>query len=93
MKKKVTLEDLAAMTERGFEDLRAHMATKEELSGVKEELRETREVLARAIEDLATKLSSYVALIREEYNRLSGRIHELEERVSLLESGRRRRPA
>lgn len=91
--KKMTLEDLAAMTQQGFADLQEHVATKEDIESLatKDELRETREVLSRAIEDLALKLAAYAATVREDYERLNGRLMELEERVRFLESGRKRR--
>lgn len=57
-KRKITLDDLASMTERGFEDIKANMATKHELF-------ETREVLARAIKDLEGRFVAYAGKTRE----------------------------
>ena len=84
MKKNVSLESLARMVQEGFTNIESRMATKDDL-------KETREVLARAIEDLTTKLSAYLSSTREDYVRLAGRLAELEERLADLETGRRHR--
>jgi polyhydroxyalkanoate synthesis regulator phasin len=89
MKKKLSIDDLAQMVQRGF----ASVATKGDIQAVRDEIKETREVLAQAIDDLTTKLVAYAASTREDYVRLQGRLHELEERVSELEGSRRQRRA
>ena len=91
MIKKVTLEKLAGMVERGFEevrveikDVRTHMVTKEEL-------RETREVLARAIKDLDLRLVAWVGHTQEEVDGLKNWMEGIEARVSTLEGTRHRK--
>ncbi len=87
MKKKLTLEDLAVMVQRGFEET----ATKEDARALDRKIDETRDVLAKAIADLETKLSAYMTTVREDYVRLQGRVAALEEQIAELQGRRHRR--
>jgi hypothetical protein len=107
-KKGITDEDLArglaalttsvaALTEEvreGFGDVAEMMKeVGDRFDRVDREIRETREVLAHAVEDLAGKLAAYAETHRADYTRLQGRLEELEERVAAIESGKRARRA
>lgn len=59
-KKPMTLEYLAGMVQRGFNGIEDRMATKEDFRLLDRKIDETREVLAKAIADLETKLSAYM---------------------------------
>ena len=87
MKKKLTLEDLAVMVQRGFEET----ATKEDARALDRKIDATRDVLAKAIADLETKLSAYMTTVREDYVRLQGRVAALEEQIAELQGRRHRR--
>lgn len=105
----MTLDTLAGMVQRGFTgvreeftsvreeiaDIRSTMATKEDLEGfaTKADLVETREVLARAIKDLETKLFAYVGSNREEFERLKTWMEDIDERLSALEGRRHKKAA
>lgn len=93
MKKKVTLqslastlEDLAGMTQRGFEEIKDTMKG----MATKAELMETREVLSQKIEDLDLHFSASNSHVREKVDRHDTRIENLEERVDKLETKKSR---
>ena len=80
------IDDLAGMVQKGFEgvqnqfdDIRGQMATKEEL-------RETREVLARAIKDLESHLAASMSYNREQIDQLRNWMENIETRVAELEA-------
>ena len=56
MAKKMTIENLAGMVQGGFQDVGDQVADIRNTMATKEELRETREVLAQAIKDLDSRL-------------------------------------
>ena len=89
MKKKIALEDLAAMVQRGFDGT----ASKDDLRSMatKDDLRELETRVMQAIEELTTKLSAYMTTVREDYVRLQGRVVALEEQVAELQGRRHRR--
>ena len=85
MTKKITIENLARMVQEGFDgdqgqlnDIRDKMVTKEELM-------ETREVLARAIKDMEVHFSASLSHTREEIDHLKSWMEGIEARVSELE--------
>ncbi len=93
MKKKLTLEDLAVMVQKGFEESEENRSDMETRLLAKDDeldrkIDETRAVLAKAIADLETKLSAYMSVVREDYQRIQGRVAALEEQVAELQ-GRR----
>lgn len=84
MAKKITIETLAGMVQKGFADIQSRMATKEDLQ-------ETREILAQAIKDLEMRMSAYASFNREEINRLKTWMEGIEARISALETSRGQR--
>ena len=58
MSKKITIETLAGMVQKGFEQTASKADLKNEIYSVREEIRETREVLAKAIKDLEIHFSA-----------------------------------
>ncbi len=96
MTKKVTLESLAGMVQRGFSETATkkdleQLATKEELSAVKEDVLETRAVLARAIKDLEGRFVATTAQTREEVDRLRTWIEDIDAQIAALEGKRHRK--
>lgn len=94
MAKKATLESLAGMVQRGFEDLGSRMATKEDLKALatKEELNALKEEL---LEKLASKddLKVFGALWVQELAKLQDEVATLRVRVEILEGKRHRKIA
>lgn len=87
-RKKTTLEELAAMTARGFSEIQSAMATKTDLKEVREHLEQIEErfgVLATR-EDLRALAASWAA----EVLRLTETVKNLEARVAALEGKGRR---
>jgi len=82
MAKKVTIETLAIMVQGGFQDVQNKLDT----LATKEELYETREILARAIKELDARFSAYMSFNREEIDRLKSWMENVEARISALET-------
>jgi len=78
---KLTLEALAAMTQRQFADFEKKVASKDEL-------RESTASILRAIEGIELKVSAYASRWTEDFDRLHGWMKELDGRVKLLEKRR-----
>ena len=96
-KKKITLEDLAGMTQRGFIEVHTEInglrtevrqeidGVKQEVAGVKREVREMKENFS----ELFTKLDRFIALYEkqeQELLSLATQMSRLEERVARLET-------
>ena len=78
------IDNLAMMVQQGFDDIQSKMATKEELL-------ETREILAGAIKDLEIRMSANLSFNREEVDRLKSWMEGIEARVTSLESRQSRK--
>ena len=85
MTKKITIETLAIMVQKGFEEVVTKKDLKEGLSVIRDELHETREVLAKAIKDLEIHFSASLSHTREEIDHLRNWMEGIEARVSELE--------
>ena len=96
MAKKITIESLVSMVQRGFEETAKKNelgVVRDEVRAVRKELLETRELLAQAIKDLELRFVATTSHNREEVDRLRSWMEGIEERVSELERGGRRRRA
>ena len=70
----MTIEELASFSQRELESIRNEMATRGEL-------RIMERTILRAIEGVGSHLSSYASRWNSEFDRLSERVGELENRV------------
>ena len=103
MTKKITIETLADMVQKGFTESDARTdkkidglarmvqegfkqtASKNDINLVREELHETREILAKAIKDLEVHFSASLSHAREEIDHLRNWMEGIEARVASLE--------
>ena len=74
----MTIDELAVAAQEEFQAIRSEMATKEEL-------KETKTEILRAIEALDIHLSAFASRSNEDVAGLNGSVHELDGRVRLLE--------
>lgn len=74
----MTIDDLAAATQQEFQAIRSEMATKEEL-------KETKTEILRAIEGVDMHLSAYASRSSEDIAKLQESVQELDGRVRVLE--------
>ncbi|MCX6731713.1 MAG: hypothetical protein NTX55_01870 [Candidatus Parcubacteria bacterium] len=93
-KKKMTIDNLAAMTQRGFTDIKTQMATKEDLKklATKEELNKLRVEMKEgfsgvfsAIENLDVRISSYATEWNKRFDELHEWVEHIEDRLKSLE--------
>lgn len=69
----MTIDELAAISQREFEGIRNDMATREELKA-------TEDNILRAIERLGDKISVYASRWNNEFERMADNIHNIESR-------------
>ena len=74
----MTIDDLAAAAEQEFHAIRSEMATKDEL-------KETKTEILRAIENLDVHLSAYASRSNDDVSNLHDSVRELDGRIRLLE--------
>ena len=74
----MTIDDMAAAMQQEFQAIRSEMATKEEL-------KETRTEILRAIEGIDVHLSAYASRSNEDIAKLQESVQELDGRVRMLE--------
>lgn len=74
----MTMEELAAISRREYEDIRNEMATQEELKA-------TEGNILRAIEGIGQQLSLYASRWNGEFENLADSVEAIEHRVSRLE--------
>jgi predicted RecB family endonuclease len=74
----MTIDDLAIATQQEFQAIRSEMATKEEL-------KETKTEILRAVEALDVHLSAYASRSSEDIAKLQESVQELDGRVRVLE--------
>lgn len=96
MAKKITLEILAQMVQRGFEEIRGEMATKNDIAMIREEMitkedlklfrLETKEDLEYLKRELTTEISRSAAHTSKEMSRLRDWIKDIDERLMDLEA-------
>lgn len=91
MAKKITIENLAGMMQKGFEGVQGQIEDVQQRMVTKEELHETREVLAQAIKDLEMRFSAYFSFNKEEIDRLKSWMEGIEARISSLETNKSQR--
>lgn len=98
MVKKITIENLAAMVKRGFDNIEARMATKDDLNqmATKDDLKALREEMATKVEmedgfrgvhrriDLLVEDLSDLPDMREELMDLGKRMNRVERKVGLV---------
>lgn len=70
----MTIEELASFSQRELESMRDEMATRAEM-------RNMEGTILRAIEGLGQQLASYASRWNGEFERLSDRVHGLENRI------------
>jgi hypothetical protein len=75
----MTIEELAAASQREYENIRNDMATREEL-------KVTENSILNAIEHLGTQLSNYASRWNGEFERLADNVRDLESRIRTRES-------
>jgi len=81
--KKVTIDDLAAMVQRGFEGISGEMATKKELMLTKTELRQEISALRTEMNDGFNHLTTILMAVHENrLDRLEGRVGRLETKLA-----------
>lgn len=73
----MTIDELAASTQREFSVIRSEMATKDDIGAV-----------LRAIEGIDMKVSAYASRWTEDFSKLHDWVQELDSRVKLLEKSR-----
>lgn len=92
MPKKITIDELAAMTQRGFRDLEKRMATKDDLKQfatkeavrlLNENMREEFTAIRREIQEGTRAILAAIETV--EYTKLRIRLDMLEERVEKVE--------
>ena len=87
--KKVTIEDLAVMVKKGFDEIRSEMGTKKDLNELRVELKcdikELGEQLNHRMEGVELKISSYASSWEREHSQLHDWVTELDKRVNKLE--------
>lgn len=81
----MTIDDLAAMTQRGFTDIKIHMTTKDELNKLRAEMREGFSFLNQAIENLDVRISSYSTEWNHRFDELHDWVEQIEDRLKALE--------
>lgn len=69
----MTLDDLAAMVARGFEDITSRMATKDDIAQVRKEMAEMKSELKTEIEGLRNSVNNYLHISDERYLELKHR--------------------
>jgi hypothetical protein len=79
MPKKMTIEELAGMTKRGFNDLQRNLASKDDVHDI-----------LRAIDGLELKISSYASGWTRDFKKLHEWMKEHEERLTALENVKNR---
>jgi len=82
----MTIDDLAAASQQEFLAIRHDMATKEELKDAKGEI-------LRAIDKIDVHLSAYASRWSEDFARLHDWVQELDERLKFLEKTQERKTA
>ena len=85
MRKKITLEDLASMTQRGFAEVLEKTASKQDLARLEKRVVNIEERMATK-EDLRALAGSWA----QEVFRLEDQVKGLQKRVAVLEGKRRR---
>ena len=70
----MTIEELAAFSQRELESIRDEMATRAEV-------RSMEGTILRAVEGVGQQLASYASRLSGEFERLSDRVHGLENRI------------
>ena len=84
-KKKFTLDDLGAMSQREFADIKTRMATKKELAELRKEMHEGFSFLNQAIENLDVRISSYATEWNKRFDELHEWVEHIEDRLKSLE--------
>lgn len=74
----MTIDDFAVAAQQEFDTIRSEMATKEEL-------KETRTEILRAIEGIDVHLSAYMSRGNDDFAKLHDWVKELDSRVKFLE--------
>jgi hypothetical protein len=70
----MTIDELAAVSQREFESIRNEMATREEL-------KTTEDNIIRAIERLEDRVSVYASRWNNDFERMADSIHNMESRI------------
>lgn len=70
----MTIEELAAVSQREFESIRNEMATREELKAAEDNI-------LRAIEHLGVRLSVYASRWNDEFELLADDVRNIESRI------------
>jgi len=73
----MTIDELAAISQHEFQNLRREMATKEDL-------RESQSTILRAIETLDLHLANYASRWDEDFERLDKCVQDLDHRMALF---------
>ena len=88
MVKKITIENLAAMVKRGFDNIEAQMATKDNLQEIREEMETKMDDGFRGVHrriDLLVEDLSDLPDMREELTDLGKRMDRMERKVGLAQ--------
>jgi hypothetical protein len=75
----MTIDELAALSQREYESIRNEMATRDDLKA-------TEDNILRAIEHLGDRLSAYSSRWNNEFERLADNVHNLESRFRVRDS-------
>ena len=89
MPKKITIDNLAEMTQGEFLATRKHF--EERLRQTNEHIRESEQTILRAIEGLEFKIASYASSWSRDFDRIHGWVEELDQRLGVLEGRPRRK--
>ena len=77
----MTIDELAASTQREFTAIRSEMATKEDL-------RNSEGHILRAIEGIDMKMSAYASSWTEDFSKLHDWVQEIDNRVRFIEKSK-----
>jgi hypothetical protein len=86
MAKKITLEQLAQMVQRGFEETRKGL----QQAATKDDLRNTEQQVSRHIEGLELKISAYASSWSRDFEQIHDWVKDHEQRLKHIESKRGR---
>ena len=86
LKQKMTIEDLAVMVKRGFDDVTSRMATKQDLAELRKEFHERMSIMEDDIHDIKGALGPLVHMVAAmdtEIKNLNMRVSRLERKVGI----------
>lgn len=86
VKQKMTIEDLALMVKRGFDDTTSRMATKQDLAELRKEFHERMSIMEDDIHDIKIALGPLVrvvAALESDVQHLNMRVNRLERKMGL----------